>query len=49
MSKAEKLKKIYELIESIEEETVLTQVMEDVAFYATKKDIVDELDSDQVK
>ena len=37
MSKAEKSKKIYELIERIEDETVLTQVMENVAFYAIKK------------
>lgn len=49
MNKAEKSKKIYELLEGIEDETALSQVMEDIAFYATKKDIVDQLDSDQLK
>ena len=49
MSKAEKSKKIYELVEGIEDEAVLNQVMENVAFYATKNDIVDELNSDQLK
>ena len=42
MSKAVKTK-IYQLLEGIEDEAVLNQVMEDVAFYATKKDAVDEL------
>lgn len=42
MSKAVKTK-IYQLLEGIEDEKVLNQVMEDVAFYATKKDAVDEL------
>jgi hypothetical protein len=41
--------KIYQLLDGIEDETVLNQVMEDVAFYATKKDIVDELDAEQLK
>lgn len=41
--------KIYQLLEGIEDETVLNKVMEDVAFYATKKDIVDELDAKQLK
>lgn len=36
------------MLEGIEDETVLNQVMEDVAFYATKKDIVDELSPDQL-
>ncbi len=31
------------MLEEIEDETVLNQVMEDVAFYATKQDIVDKL------
>ena len=48
MSKAVKTK-IYQLLEGIEDEAVLNQVMEDVAFYATKKDIVDELNPDQLK
>jgi len=47
MSKAVKTK-IYKMLEGIEDETVLNQVMEDVAFYATKKDIVDELSPDQL-
>ena len=48
MSKVVKTK-IYQLLESIEDETVLNQVMEEVNFYATKKDIVDELTPDQLK
>jgi hypothetical protein len=48
MSKAVKTK-IYKLLEDIEDEAVLNQVMEDVAFYATKKDIVDELNATQLK
>lgn len=49
MSKAEKSKRIIELLERIEDEVVLDQVMEDVAFYASNKDIVDELNTDQLK
>ena len=48
MSKAVK-SKIYQLLDGIEDETVLNQVMEDVVFYATKKDIVDELNAKQLK
>jgi hypothetical protein len=48
MSKGVKTK-IYQLLEGIEDKAVLNQVMEDVAFYATKKDIVDQLASDQLK
>jgi Arc/MetJ family transcription regulator len=48
MSKAVKTK-IYQLLEGIEDEAVLNQVMEDVAFYATKKDAVDELNANQLK
>ena len=48
MSKAVK-SKIYQLLEDIEDEEVLNQVMEDVAFYATKKDVVDQLDTTQLK
>lgn len=48
MSKAVKTK-IYQLLEGIEDEAVLNQVMEDVAFYATKKDIVDQLSPGQLK
>jgi len=42
-------KKIYQLLEGIEDEAVLNQVMEDVAFYATKKDTVVELNASQLK
>ena len=47
MNKAVKAK-IYQMPEGIEDESVLNQVMEDVAFYATKKDVVDELNTDQL-
>ena len=47
MNKAVK-SKIYQLLEDIEDEVVLNQVMEDVAFYANKKDIVDELNTKQI-
>ena len=48
MSKTVK-SKIYQLLEDIEDEAVLNQVMEDVAFYATKNDVVDQLDTAQLK
>ena len=48
MSKAVK-SKIVQMLEGIEDETVLNQVMEEVAFYASKKDIVDELTPAQLK
>ena len=48
MAKAVK-SKIVELLDQIEDERVLQQVMEDVAFYASKKDIVDELSPEQQK
>ena len=41
--------KIYQLIDSIKDEATLTQVMEDVTFYASKGDIIDELTLDQLK
>lgn len=41
--------KIYELIDSIKDEATLTQVMEDVTFYASKGDIIDQLTPDQIK
>jgi hypothetical protein len=47
MSKAVKTK-IYQILEDIEDESVLNQVMENVTFYATKKDIEDELSKDQL-
>ena len=48
MSKAVKTK-IYKMLENIEDETVLNQLMEDVAFYTSKNDIVDELNAEQLK
>jgi len=41
--------KIHKMLEDIEDETVLNQLMEDVAFYASKKDILDELNPEQLK
>ncbi len=41
--------KIYRIIGGIEDETVLNQIMEDVSFYASETDIVDELNNEQVK
>jgi hypothetical protein len=40
---------IYKLIDSIEDENVLQMVKEDVAWYADKKDILDELDATQLQ
>lgn len=48
MSKVLKTK-IYQLPESIEDEAVLNQVMEEVAFYGAKKDTVDELNGSELK
>lgn len=47
--KEEVRSKIYQLVDSIEDENVLQMVMEDVAYYAGKKDIIDDLDADQLK
>ncbi len=41
--------KIYQLIDSIEDENILQIVMEDVAYYASNKDITDELNKEQLK
>lgn len=41
--------KIYQLLDTIEDETVLNQVMEDIAFYASKKDILDTLTPAQAR
>jgi hypothetical protein len=41
--------RIHKLLDSIEDESVLNQLMEDVAFYASKKDITDNLAPDQLK
>lgn len=47
MSRAVK-DKINKLLDEIEDEAVLNQLMESVAFYARKKDIVDQLSPDQI-
>ena len=41
--------KIVQLLENIEDETILNQVMEDVTFYTSKKDIIDDLNVQQKK
>jgi hypothetical protein len=46
----EKVKsKIYELVNSIKDENVLQMVMEDVAYYASNRDVIDDLDEQQLK
>ena len=39
---------IYRLIDSIEDEKILQMLMEDVAYYTSDKDIVDELSKEQL-
>lgn len=47
---AEIKSKIYQSVDSIEDEDVLKILMEDVAYYANKKqDIIDELTKEQLK
>jgi hypothetical protein len=41
--------KIYKLVDSIEDQNVLQMLMEDIAYYANKKDIIDELNKEQLK
>jgi len=41
--------KIYQLIDSIEDESILQMVMEDVVYYVSNKDITDELNEQQKK
>ncbi len=41
--------KIYYLIDSIKDENILQMLMEDVVYYTNKKDIIDELNNDQLK
>ena len=36
------------MLEGIDDNTILNQVMEDVAFYTSKEDVVDELNTDQL-
>jgi gas vesicle protein len=40
---------IYQLIDSIKDENILQMVMEDVAYYASDKDVTEELSKDQLK
>lgn len=39
---------IYKLIDAIEDENILQMVKEDIAWYANKKDILDELNEKQL-
>ena len=41
--------KIYQLVASIEDENILQMVMEDMAYYASNKDITGELNKQQLK
>ncbi len=41
--------KIYKMLDEIADEATLNMVMEDVAFYSSKKDIVDELTPEQLQ
>lgn len=47
MSKSIK-EKIHKLVEEIDDEVSLHQLMEDAAFYASKKDVVDDLTAAQL-
>ena len=42
-------KKIYQMLEGIEDEKILNRVMEDLVFYTSKKDIIDDLTSEQME
>ena len=41
--------RIYQLVDSIEDENILQMVMEDVAYYANDKDVTDELTKEQLQ
>ena len=41
--------KIYRLVDTIEDENILQVVMEDVDYYASDKDVADELTKGQLK
>ncbi|MBI1767474.1 MAG: hypothetical protein HY015_06350 [Bacteroidetes bacterium] len=41
--------KIYKLLETIKDEGTLMKVMEDIAFYSSKKDVTEGLDENQLK
>lgn len=47
MSKSIK-EKIHKLVDEIDDEVSLQQLMEDAAFYASKKDVVDDLTAAQL-
>ena len=40
--------KIYQLLDDINDDNILNQVMEDVVFYTSKKDIIDTLSPEQM-
>ena len=41
--------KIYEIVDSIEDENILQMVMEDVAYYASNKEVAEDLTKEQSK
>ena len=41
--------KIIKTLDTIDDENILIQVMEDVAFYASTKDFIDDLSASQLK
>jgi hypothetical protein len=41
--------KIYQVVNSIEDENVLQMVMEDIVYYTDKKGIIDELNEEELK
>ena len=41
--------KLHQLIDTIEDESTLQIVMEDIAYYTSNKDITDELNDEQLK
>lgn len=41
--------KIIKTLDTIDDENILIQVMEDVAFYASTKDVIDDLSASQLK
>ena len=41
--------KIHQLVDSIEDQSVLEMIMEEIAYYAGHKEILDELDDEQQK
>ena len=41
--------KLYSLVDTIEDENILQMVMEDVAYYASDKDVAAELTKEQLK